>query len=70
MSKENPNCKNCKFCAYIYNGKNEVIRYECWRFPPQVIVTDIKGPLIGTMSKFPNVMTDGIDWCHEYKKHK
>lgn len=38
-------CQNCQFCVPIFGKNKEVLRIECWRFPPVPIVmgTDPEG---------------------------
>ena len=67
MSK---NCETCEYAVPIVDGKEVQIKLECWRMPPQIMVTSASStdPFVHSMVKFPDV--SGIEFCYEYKEEK
>lgn len=63
-------CKNCLYSIRYYNGKNQIIYYECIRFPP--IVTHIKSDKSNAFyeleTHFPRPNKN--DYCFEFRHYK
>ena len=55
---------SCKNCIYVYASSGDHPRYECRRFPPQLVQASVSN-----RGEFPQM--SGYDYCGEYQdKHK
>ena len=58
-------CETCEYGVPIVDGGGKRIKLECWRMPPQIMVTSSEGAFTHSMVKFPDV--SDIEFCYEYK---